>query len=394
MEPYRDDQFVATLESLRPQPDEEFAALLDERAAAGFPRPERGASPWARLVAGLRALEPRRLALAGGGIAVTALVVATAVVVGTGGGESATSRNTVSTYVGSEGENEKFQAAAPEAATSEESAPSSSASSSEASGAGAAEAELAPFAAGGEAARLSKSIARSGPYAAGAKHRAVERGAEVTLGTAPDEVGKAAGKVLETVHSYDGLVLDSSVSGGSEGEAGARFTLLIPSAKLPDALAAFSGIAEVRSRHESSNDITAPTVTTGELLQDSHARVESLLGQLAGAETEAEQEAVEAKLRAERRQQARLRSQLSALRRRANLSRVSLKIVSDEAPASGGGGGWDAGSALRDAGQILSVAAGVAIVALAVLAPLTLLALLAWLAHRVWLRSRRERALS
>ena len=47
----------------------------------------------------------------------------------------------------------------------------------------------------------------------------------------------------------------------------------------------------------------------------------------------------------------------------------------------------------RDAGHILSVAAGVVIVALAVLAPLALLALLAWLAHRAWLRGRRERAL-
>ena len=104
------------------------------------------------------------------------------------------------------------------------------------------------------------------PTPPNAKHRAVERGAEITLGTEPGEVGKAAGKVLGTVHQYDGIVLDSSVRGGSEGEARARFTLLIPSAKLADALAAFSGIAEVRTRHETSNDITAPTVTTGERL--------------------------------------------------------------------------------------------------------------------------------
>ena len=215
----------------------------------------------------------------------------------------------------------------------------------------------------------------------------------MTLGTEPSDVSKAAGKVLGAVHDYDGIVLNSSVRGGSEGEAGAHFELLIPSAKLSDALAAFSGIAEVRSRHESSNDITAPTVTTAEHLQDSHARIESLLNQLAAAETEVEQQAVEAKLRAERRRAARLKSQLSSLRRRANLSRVSLRIVSDEAPASGGGGGWNAGDALGEAGHILSVAAGVVIVALAVIAPLALIVLLVWLAQRAWLRGRRERAL-
>ncbi|MFN8216975.1 MAG: DUF4349 domain-containing protein [Solirubrobacterales bacterium] len=385
MGPFEDDQLLATLESLRPEPRPEFAAELDERAAAGFPPPERGASPWRRLRARLAAARPRRLLLTGGAVALTAVIVATAVVAGSGGGGGSGS-NTVNQSAGTLGDLNAF----------DESAGAAAASPSAGSGAGGGEtvleAEESTVPSAG-AASSRGTAGESGPYASGAKHRAVERGAEITLGTDPGEVGKAAGKVLEAVHSYDGIVLDSSVSGGSEGEAGARFTLLIPSAKLPDALAAFSEIAEVRSRHESSNDITAPTVTIGERLQDSHARVQSLLGQLEDAETEAEQEAVEAKLAAERRQQARLKSQLSSLRRRANLSRVSLRIVSDEAPAGGAGGGWDAGSALHDAGHILSVAAGVLIVAAAVLAPLALLVLLALLAHRVWLRGRRERAL-
>jgi Domain of unknown function (DUF4349) len=387
MEPFEDDRFVATLESLRPEPSEEFAAQLDERAAAGFPRREGGReSRWSRLRAHLSGFEPRRLVLPAGAVAVAAIAVATVVAVSSGGSGGSAAVGTVS----------ELSAPPPSSSSGEEAAateaePSSSASAGGTAGAGAESGEVLKPSGG---TRLSSSDAASatGPYAAGAKHRSVERGAEITLGTEPDKVGDAAGKVLDTVHQYDGIVLDSSVSGGSEGEAKARFTLLIPSAKLADALADLSGIAEVRSRHESSKDITAPTVTVGEQLQDSHARVQSLLNQLAEAETEAEQEAVEAKLASARRQQARLKAQLSALQRRANLSRVSLKIVSDEAPASSGGG-WDAGSALHEAGHILSVAAGVVIVALAVLAPLALLALLAWLAHRAWLRGRRERAL-
>lgn len=343
----------------------------------------------------LRAVEPRRLVLPAGAVALTAIVVVVALVIVSSGEESVLYSGKASRELGTTS-SEAESAEAAEARGGEEAAAESGGGTSSAGGSAEAGGEPVyesePSAAPSSGESAGRPAQESGPYAAGAKHRSVERAAEITLGTAPEEVGKASGEVLETVHAYDGIVLDSSTSGGSEGAAGARFTLLIPSAKLDDALAAFSEIAEVRSRHEASKDITAPTVTTGEQLQDSHARVESLLNQLEGAETEAEQEAVEAKLRAERRQQARLKSQLSALRRRANLSRVSLKIVSDEAPASGGGG-WDAGSALHDAGRILSVAAGVVIVGLAALAPLALLALLAWLAHRAWLRGRRERAL-
>jgi hypothetical protein len=51
------------------------------------------------------------------------------------------------------------------------------------------------------------------------------------------------------------------------------------------------------------------------------------------------------------------------------------------------------GDAFHDAGHILGIAAGVIVIGLAVVAPLALLCLLAWLAHRLWLRTRRERAL-
>ncbi len=172
--------------------------------------------------------------------------------------------------------------------------------------------------------------------------------------------------------------------GGSAGDAGARFDLLIPSAKLSDALAAFSGIAEVRSRHEATNDITAPTVGLSERLQDSNAKIDGLLNELAGSETEAERDAVEAELRAERNRAASLRSSLSGIQRRASFSRVSLRIETGAAASSGSDDGWGIGDALDDAGHILAVAAGVTIVGLAILGPLALICLLLWLASRAW----------
>lgn len=199
----------------------------------------------------------------------------------------------------------------------------------------------------------------------------------------------------DAVHAADGIVLRSSIRDGAEGEAGAEFELLIPSARLGDALAAFSAIAEVRSRHESTQDITAPTIGVGERLQDSQARIESLLGQLADAATDEERAAVEAQLRAERRHAAALRSRLSDLRRRASFSRVSLRIETG-APATtseGSGGAWGIDDGIDDAGRILAVAAGITVIGLAVLTPLALICLLAWLAHHSLVRRSRERAL-
>ena len=61
--------------------------------------------------------------------------------------------------------------------------------------------------------------------------------------------------------------------------------------------------------------------------------------------------------------------------------------------AGGNSGGWGVDDALGDAGHILTVAAGVSLVGLAILVPPILIGLLAWLAHRGWLRRRRERSL-
>ena len=359
MEPSRDDLLLATLGELRPSPSPAFAAQLDERAAARFPRRSRSAaSPRARIAAWLNSLSPRRLLLSGGATALAAVAIATVVVIGSGSdsGSESTRANSSGTT---------FEAEVPTVAGK----------------------PVAPDASSSSAAKA------TGPYASGAKDRDVERAADMVLGTEPSGVGVAVGKVLEAVHQYDGIVLSSSVRGGSEGDAGARFDLLIPSARLSDALAAFSGIAEVRSRHEASNDITAPTNSVGEGLQDSHARIDALLNELADSETETEREAVEAQLRSERRHAAVLKTQLSNLQRRANLSRISLRIETGASAAPSSGGSWGAGDALDDAGRILAVAAGVTIVGLAILAPIALLALLFWLGNRAWVRARRERAL-
>jgi hypothetical protein len=326
----RDEKLPADLRALRPTPRPEFTAELDERAAAGFPRRSR----WPRLSF---SLSPRRVLIPAGGVAVIALAVTTVVIaISSGGGEPSVD----------------LSMEQPDSAAKPLHRPRSFEYSTEA--------PAAPSAASAGAAAEVESGSSLVPMdenlSGGARihHRAVERNAELVLGADPADVADDASKVFEAVHAHDGIVMSSSTREGEPGVAGARFVLLIPSAKLSDALAALSGIDEVRTRHEATDDITAPTVQTGELLQDSKARIDSLLAQLEAAETESEREAVEEELAAERRHRARLRAQLQNLERRADYSRVLVRIETGASHDSSGGGAWGIDDAIGDASHVLA----------------------------------------
>ncbi|HEY8641055.1 MAG TPA: DUF4349 domain-containing protein, partial [Solirubrobacterales bacterium] len=103
-----------------------------------------------------------------------------------------------------------------------------------------------------------------------------------------------------------------------------------------------------------------------------------------------------AQLRIVRGRIAAFRSQVNRLQRRANFSHVSLEVVTgNQATIPGAGGGhWTIGDALHDAGRVLAVAAGVALLAMAVALPLALLGGAAWAARRIYLRRAREQTLS
>jgi hypothetical protein len=368
MESLRDDQLIADLQALRPTPRPRFAAELDERAAAGFPRRsrlfQRGAPALFTAMRNKKPADLRRL-LPVGAFAVMAIAVVIAVNAldqPTSPSGSATNQTeAASPPSGTLGLIEKFGA---EAAAPETASPSATS---------AANAEVKPF---------SQTI----------HHRAVERSAEITLAAKPEDVADDVTKVFEAVHAHDGIVMRSSTQEGRAGEAGAAFELLIPSAKLGDAMAAFSEIDHVHSRHEATADITAPTVSAAELLKESRARIDSLLAQLEAAGSEEEREAIEAELRHERRHASRLAAQLTQLHRRADFSRVSLRIETGDRESSAGGV-WGIDDALHDAGHVLTVVAAVTLIALAVLGPIALIALLAWLTHRTWVRRERRRVL-
>lgn len=390
MESPRDDQLIADLLALRPAPRPEFAAELDQRAAAGFPRrsrlPLKGPPALLTALRNKGPARPKPLLLAAGGVALAAIVVATALVA-SNSGKSIHMNVALSPHPAKPGPRsttKKFDGSGSYVGPSKSSASGSAGSEAESGVQYESEAPVVPSSAANASLK---------PFSRTVHTRFVERAAQVVLGAEPDDVAGDAAKVFEALHAHDGIVMRSSTRQGTAGRAGATFELLIPSAKLPDALAAFSEIDTVRSRHEATADITHPTVAAAELLKESRARIDGLLGQLGEAATESEREAVEAELRLERRHAARLAEQLDRLHKRADYSRVSLRIVTGEADEGSGGGAWGVGDAFHDAGHILAVAAAVTVVALAILGPIALIALLAWLTHRAWVRRERRRAL-
>jgi hypothetical protein len=355
-------------------------AELDELVAAGFPRGQRfGSSPLAALAARLRAASPQRLLFATGSAALAVIAIATVVVANNNSAPRPVALDSGQHF-------EPLHHAQPSEPAPQTTAPGTTGQSTEAGAAGGSAGALQESA----EALKSYSTSPSSSLLSRATNRDIERSAEIGLLADPADVADDSAKVFSAVHDARGIVLHSTTTAGEN--AGAHFDLLIPSAKLGDALAAFSAIDEVRSRHEATTDITKPTVATNEELQDSQARIDGLLAQLSTAEIESERDAIEAELRGERRHAARLRSQVARLRQRADFSRVSLRIETGPSSETSGGA-WGIDDAFGDAGHILGIAAGVTVIGLAIIAPLALIGLLAWLAHRLWLRTRRERAL-
>src|SRR4051794_21296758 len=210
METPRDDQLAADLRALRPTPRPEFAAELDQRAAAGFPRRSHWRwTPFERL----RAVPPRKLLIPAGGFAVVAIAIATALTLSS---ETHDSANLAVLRPGEE--IQKSNQATP----SPDQGRSSSASVEYSSDVPDPTSAAGSASAGAEV----ESLDASGAYSAGStellreprfQNRAVERNAELILAAAPADVADDSSKVFEAVHAHDGIVMRSSTREGKPG---------------------------------------------------------------------------------------------------------------------------------------------------------------------------------
>ncbi len=177
---------------------------------------------------------------------------------------------------------------------------------------------------------------------------------------------------------------------------GGDFQLRLPAKRLDAGIARLSRVAHVRERSQGVLDITSERNVSRERLQEARAERVSLLDRLAAAESDTEVAALQAQINNINASIGRYRADLSRVLRRARFALVSVTLVAaakDEQVAPGDDGKWTPGDALRDAGRVLEVAAGVLVIIGAVLIPLLLLGAAVVVTRRVMARRGRERAL-
>jgi hypothetical protein len=221
--------------------------------------------------------------------------------------------------------------------------------------------------------------------------RRVERAVQLTLTPAPDAVQDVADGVVRETQAAGGFVAQSSVS-TTDGGGSAQFTLRIPTSRLDDAVARLSKLAHVGSLTQDARDITSSFTSAAQRLSDARAERRALLQALGRASTDRQVAALKARLRDNRTQISGRTAELASVARRANFATVQVSVEGTGKPKQGGGA-WTPRDALHDAGRVLEIAGGVALVAAAVLAPLALLAALAATLARGARRRRREAAL-
>jgi hypothetical protein len=371
-------ELTLILAGQRPEPSAAFTAALDKRVAQRFAAPAAGG---ARAPAGKRR---RRWLYAPGAAFAVAAAAAGVIVVSSG----SPPRQLAQAISGAPG------VKAPAPATSTGSASSAANPGSASSPASPASPGAAPSAAtpGGSAGVPNSAAA---PVTPG---RQVIRSAQISLSTRPSQVDNVAQQVFTVVANQNGVVENSNVTATNDASGYAQFQLSVPNANLGPAMAALSRLhgAAVVSRNDATEDVTGRVGGAGRTLADARARRTALLRQLAIATTNAAIDSLKIQIRDANASIASDLATLRALQRQVASSQISLTINASMIVGhhhSSTGGGFTLGRAAHQAGRVLVVAAGVALIALAVLVPVGLLAALGlWVGHAVH-RRRREQAL-
>ena len=227
--------------------------------------------------------------------------------------------------------------------------------------------------------------------AAGAPARVQERAASVTLAPRSQQVQSVADRVSQLAGRVGGFVQRSQVSVQPHGQSSATLVLQLPSAKLVGAIGSLAQLAPMRAESQSLQDITSEYDAARTNLSDAVAERQALLRALARATTQGQIESVHERLSLAGAAVVRARSAFEAIAKRGSSSTVEV-TVSGDAHAAGGRSTLQRG--LDDAGDVLTTALAVLLVALAVLVPLAIVVALVTFGSRTIRRRLRERALS
>jgi hypothetical protein len=367
-------ELTLILAGQRPVPRPVFSDALDDRVARRFAR---SPAPTPR--------RARRRWLFAPGAAVGVLAAVVAVIVVSGGSSAPEANAPIRASAGTVAGN-----SARGSARSGSSAPASHASA--ATGAAA----QTSSSAGVPPAPLSAASTATSPVPQ-TSGRQIVQSAQLSLSTKPSNVDGVAQQVFNVIAAQNGVVKSSQVTAANRANGYAQFELSVPSANLGQTMAALSRLqgASVVSRTDSTQDITQSIGGVGMRLADARALHAALVRKLAAATTTAEIDSLNAQIGAVEARIARLGASLRSLHRQVNFSNISVTVNAAMVPGHpvSKGGGFTLGKAAHDAGRVLVVAAGVALITLAVLVPLGMVvALVLWVAFAIR-RRRRDQAL-
>jgi Domain of unknown function (DUF4349) len=408
-------ELALILTSERPLVAEDFAASMDTRVKRRFARP--APSPEGR-----RRRSPRWRPLFGTAAGVAVAGVAAALVISGLNGSQPQLRRDISAApgvaVGGATVAASTSSSATAAATSSgASAPAAPVPNGPGSGGGSSGQQLYG-AAGGKSAAPPHATAHAKPSThttvptsgAATGTRQVIQSAQLLLRASPTQVQQVAQQVFTIVQDNQGIVASSNVTSSGAGVrapatipgpypgAYAVFQLSIPSGNLTQALGQLSRMqgARVVSRTDNTQDVTGQVGGAGIRLAEARALRRSLLKQLAAALTTQQVDSIQLQLKDADAAIARDLKALNSIKRQVAYSRVTVTVQGLVAPVAhkhNSGGGFTLRRAAHDAGRVLVVAAGVALIVLAVMVPVgLLLAALAWIGFTVR-RRRREHAL-
>lgn len=244
----------------------------------------------------------------------------------------------------------------------------------------------------------------SQPQGAPATQRAVEpqangrrqvQSAQLALTTPARRLDTVAQEAFGVIGQENGIVEHSRVNATAAG-GDAELSLSVPNANLQATMTRLSTLryAAVASRNDSSDDVNNRYLSETRRLADARALRTSLLRQLAAATTQQEVNSLKARVHDVAASISSDEATLAALNHRVAFSRLQLTINAGSFAAPGppaDSGGFTLHTALHDAVRVLTVGAGVALIALAVLVPLgLLLALGLWVVHAVRRRGREQ----
>ena len=185
-----------------------------------------------------------------------------------------------------------------------------------------------------------------------------------------------ANGVVEVTDRYDGIVSTSQVT-RDQGGARASFELEIPYKHLDAALTDLSGLADVIARTEGGEDITARAVRARKDLARTLDGIREARIELIQADTREERLVIKSRIDSLQATADAEQTALNGVKRQGRFATVGVEVTSDSPGSDDDDGGWTLGDALDDAGRVLEVIGGIALISLAVLLPLSLIAALA-----------------